>query len=290
VVVDRLLLSGRRVRGVEGHVVEPGGVRRARVRVRSRAVVLAAGAIASPLILQRSGLKREGIGGNLRFHPGLLVLGVFGDEVLPWGGATQGMHCLDFLEEGIKLESIWATPALMAFRFAGFGRDLQARLARYAQMASWDAWVSGQDSVGRVRWVPGIGADLVYHVGQGDVDRLCEALAKLTEMFFAVGAEEVILGVSSLPAATSDPHIVDRLRDGSLRVSDFVIASNHVFGTLAMGTDPVHHGTDARGAVFGVDGVYVADTSLLPESPGVNPMMPAMALAHRVAGYVDAAL
>ncbi|MDF1564744.1 MAG: GMC family oxidoreductase [Deltaproteobacteria bacterium] len=288
VVVEELITKGTRVRGVVGRVMHPtNGQRTHRVTIHAKAVILSAGAIENPVIIQKSGFRREGIGGNLMFHPGLLVLGVFGEEVLPWAGASQGYHCLDLMDRGIKLESIWAPPSLMAFRFAGFGRELQEKLARYAQMAPFDAWVSGQDSVGRVNHVPGLGTDMTYHFGQGDVDRLVEALATLTEMFFAVGAEEVILGLDSLPPSTGDRKIVEKLRSEKFSITDFTVASNHVFGTMQMGTDPIAHGTDLRGAVFGTDGLYVADTSLLPESPGANPMMPAMALAHRVAGYVD---
>ncbi len=291
VVVEELLRSGTRITGVVGRVMDPvSGRRTHRVTIHAKAVVLAAGALANPGILHKSGLRRPGIGGNLRMHPGLLVMGVFGDEILPWNGASQGYHCLDLLEQGVKLESIWATPSLMAFRFAGFGKQLQEKLSRYKHMSSWDAWVSGQDSVGRVNTLPGIGSDLTFQVGQGDVDRLQLALATLTDMFFAVGADEVILGVNSLPASTKDRGMVDQIRNAKLDVTDFTLASNHVFGTLAMGTDPIAHGTDLRGAVFGTDGLYIADTSLLPDSPGANPMMPAMALAHRVAGYLDADL
>ena len=56
VQVDRLLRHGDRVRGVRGAVVDPvTGRRTHRVRVEAKCTVLAAGAFASPQILQRSG-------------------------------------------------------------------------------------------------------------------------------------------------------------------------------------------------------------------------------------------
>ena len=50
-----------------------------------------------------------------------------------------------------------------------------------------------------------------------------------------------------------------------------------------MGSDRGRAVCDADGAVYGVNGAYVADASLFPASSGVNPMITIMALAHHVA-------
>jgi choline dehydrogenase-like flavoprotein len=50
-----------------------------------------------------------------------------------------------------------------------------------------------------------------------------------------------------------------------------------------MGADPKTSVVDPNGAVRGVDGLYVADGSLLPTSVGVNPMMTIIASATHVA-------
>ena len=39
---------------------------------------------------------------------------------------------------------------------------------------------------------------------------------------------------------------------------------------------------DGWGQVYGIDDLYVADTSLYPSSPGVNPQLTAMALGWRL--------
>ena len=179
VAADKLIVQGRRVRGMIGSVVHPKTNKKThRVRITAKCTIMAAGALATPEILQRSGIDHQGVGTNLRFHPGTMVMGVFRDEVLPWSGATQGYHCLDFLEDGIKLESLWATPSLMAFRFPGFGAQFQSLLGKFSHMASWDAWVSGEDSVGQVRRQRGQRADVTYNIGEGDVRRVQESMAK----------------------------------------------------------------------------------------------------------------
>ncbi|MFK7931268.1 MAG: GMC family oxidoreductase N-terminal domain-containing protein, partial [Myxococcota bacterium] len=281
---DTLLMEGKKVVGMVGWVVHPRtGERSHRVRINAQCTVMAAGTVHTPDILQRSGIREPGIGNNLRFHPGTMVMGVFEDEVEPWAGATQGYHCLDFMKEGIKLESLWATPSLMAFRFPGFGPKLQTLLNEYKHMASWDAWVSGEDSVGSVKATALGRPSVKYTIGQPDVDRVAEAMAKLSEMFFAAGANGVLLGVHGMPDIATDPSIIDTLRNTKFSVDQFPLASNHAFGATPMGTDPSRHGVDPTGAVYGVDHCYVCDTGLLPNTPSANPMMPAMGLSHYIA-------
>jgi choline dehydrogenase-like flavoprotein len=50
-----------------------------------------------------------------------------------------------------------------------------------------------------------------------------------------------------------------------------------------MATDPARGATDASGRVHGVDGLVVADASVLPSSIGVNPQETIVAMAlHNV--------
>ena len=65
------------------------------------------------------------------------------------------------------------------------------------------------------------------------------------------------------------------------------LAAFHPSGTAAAGSRPEHHPVDPHGALRGVTGVWVADGSILPSCPGVNPQISIMALA---AGVGEAAV
>lgn len=281
--VDRVLRKGGLATGVEGWIVDGHGKKLHKARIKAKVVVLAAGAVGTPAILQRSGLRRKPVGANLQFHPGTQINAIFDEPVLPWGGASQGYHSLQFLDQGIKLETLWGSPELMAFRFPGFGHRLKDMLADFDRMAVWDAWVSGEDSGGRVRALPGGGVDLTYHIGDGDVLRMSEAMAKLTEMAFAAGASGVITGIHGIPDVLTDSTDASIFRKRRFEATHFPTASNHVFGGMCMGADPDLHATDSDQRVYGLANVYVSDTSVFPDSPGVNPMFPAMTLAERLA-------
>lgn len=282
--VDKLLTTGKRVRGIEGRMRNPNtGEVRGTLRVFAKCTILAAGALASPVIIQKSGLGNATTGTNLRMHPATVVAGVFRDDVLPWVGATQGYHSTHFMEEGIKLESLWADAALMSFRVPGMGTKFKKHLNDYRKISLWDAWVSGDSSVGSVRWIPGLPRpNITYNLGQGDVRRLQAATITLAEMYFSVGAKYVYPGIEGLPERIRKPEDLQRFRDADVKATDIPAGSNHVFGGMSMGADPERYSTDSDGKVYGVDDLYICDTGVYPGSPSANPMLTVMALAHRL--------
>lgn len=290
ITIDNLLMDGKRVRGVEGVVREPITLKKkytARFTAKD-CVVLAAGVLGTPQIIQRSGIRHHTIGGNLRMHPSGYVLGTFNETVNPWTGATQGWHCTEFIKTGIKLESVWADAGIMAEKFPSAPDQFQKYLKNFSKTSAWAGWVSGEDSVGHVTALPGGRSDFVYNLGAGDIRRLQEMNAKLAEMFLAVGAKEVFTGISGIPEKIRSARDIKRLRMGTFSATDIPTASNHVFGTCAMGADPEKHATDSSGALYRADDLYVCDTSLFPRTPGANPQETVMALAHRMGGTIAA--
>jgi choline dehydrogenase-like flavoprotein len=117
---------------------------------------------------------------------------------------------------------------------------------------------------------------------------MTESMAKLCEMFFSVGATRVMTGVHGLSLPTGDRAIIGKLRERRFPVTEVPFASNHIFGSTAMGTDPRRHATDTSGALYDAEDVYVCDTGLLPSTPGANPMLPMMALVHRISEHINA--
>ena len=77
-----------------------------------------------------------------------------------------------------------------------------------------------------------------------------------------------------------------KLRD--YRPNTLSIFSAHVNGTCRMGHDPRTSGCTPEGERHGVRGLYVADGSLLPTAPGVNPQATIMALASLVGQRIRA--
>jgi choline dehydrogenase-like flavoprotein len=291
VQVQRVLTDGARALGVSGQVVEPFTGRRSHaVRVSARQVVLAPGCVATPVILEVSGklANRSGqVGENLQFHPGVAITGVFPERVDPQFGATQGYQSLQFLSQGFKLETLWAPPGVLAVRAHGFGLELKERLAELPYSATWDAIASCHRSLGRVRARRGtLDPKLEYQLHPDDVPILAHALQVLAKIQFAAGARKIMPGVHGIPAELHSLAEADVLRTHELRPSDLVSGGNHVFSTTRMHGDPTLGVVDPYGKCHDFENLWIADTGVFPQSPGVNPMFTLMALAHRTAGVI----
>ncbi len=291
VQVQRVLHEGRRAVGVEGQVVEPlTGRPGHRFRVRAGTVVLAAGCMATPVLLQRSDdlANRSGqVGRNLQFHPGVAVAGIFPDVVNPQFGATQGWQSLEFLRDGFKLETLWAPPPVSAVRMPGFGKPLLERFHDLPYLANWDAIGSTHRSLGTVKARRrGMNPRLKWNFHHEDVKILTHALWVIAELFFAAGARRIIPGVMGLPP---EMHSLDEarvLQTHPIKARDLISAGNHAFCTTRMHGDSSLGVVDEFGRCHDFDNLYIADTGIFPRCPSVNPMFTGMALAHRATGRI----
>lgn len=290
--VDVVLSEGRRATGVQGKLVDPATGKDAYdFRVDAKVVVLAAGCMASPAILQRSGIGNENrrAGRHLKAHPGVAVLAVFPNAVRPWEGATQGYHSLHELRDGLKYEVLWSPPPIIATRFPGFGAEFKDQLATFERAAPFDVIVDGADSEGSVNARPfGADPDIKFTLGNKDVAKLHKGLCRLVEISFAAGANEVLPGLHGSDPVVRTSRDLDRLRKYKMKATDPVIAGNHVFGTTRLGSDPKTSVVDVDGRCHQTDNLYVADSGVIPASTAVNPMLTIMALASRTADILAA--
>lgn len=288
--VTELAIEGSRATGVRGRLVEPfNGTRHGEVHIDADMVVLAAGCMASPLILSRSGARNPWIGRDLRFHPGLAIMALFEDPIDPWKGATQGYHALDHLKEGLKYEVLWSPPAVLATRLPGLGHDYQKHLLSYDRLAPFDVICAADHSSGSVRRRPGSDEpDIKYDFDQRDVDIMRKGLGVLSDICWAAGAKAILPGLHDIPEVIHRREDAECIREADLKANHTIAASNHAFCTTRMSHRPEDGVVDERGRCHEWDNVYISDTGNFAASPGVNPMLLCMALADRIAlGIAD---
>src|SRR2546428_5078140 len=116
--VDRVLIEDGRAVGVRATVRQPE-MPAFTLIVRSRAVVASAGAIATPALLQRSGLRSKAGGSLLPLPTATAVCGSLYAAIRPWEGSLQAVYSdewinLDGQYHGVKLESGPMHPAILA--------------------------------------------------------------------------------------------------------------------------------------------------------------------------------
>jgi choline dehydrogenase-like flavoprotein len=292
VQVQQIRHSGRRVTGVSGQVIAPfsggsGRGRSHRFRIDAKAVVLAAGCTATPVLLKHSDNLANAsgqVGENLQFHPGAAIAGIFPERVDPQFGATQGYQSLAFLEEGFKLETLWAPPPLLSMRFPSFGPELQGHFAEIPQMAVWDAIVSANRSRGRVkaRW-RSLDPVLNWKIDPQDAAIIRRSLHVIAQLFFAAGARKILPGVQGIADVMTNADEARILDSEAVQPENLVIGGNHVFCTTRMHGDPTRGVVDEDGRCHDLENLYIADTGIFPQCPSVNPMLTGMALARRQA-------
>src|SRR5207248_3025226 len=78
--VTRLIIEGGRAKGVIGRIGGDGPEKGRRFRLEAkRAVVVAASAVQSPALLQRSKIRHPHLGEHFMAHPGTTVMGLYPD-------------------------------------------------------------------------------------------------------------------------------------------------------------------------------------------------------------------
>lgn len=278
--VDRVVFERARAVGVTGYLRDPSSRRSgARFSVRARrAVLMAASATQTPIVLAQSGIKSRALGTLFRAHPGTGIFGVYADPVDQNVGATQGWASTAFrIEPGLKLETLAIPPEMVAGRLPGGGRELIRRFREYRHLAMWVTAVRAE-SAGTVKRGLFGGPVVRYQLDEPDMRKLREGLAFIARMHFAAGAKEVIPGIYGLPYKLG-PDEVHRIAEGPLDPRCYIAILSHLFGGCPMSADPKLGVVDGKGKVHGAEGLYVVDASAIPTTLGVNPQHTIMALA-----------
>jgi choline dehydrogenase-like flavoprotein len=283
----RVIVEGGRAVGVECTVSHPASAdngrpeqpRRFDVRAR-KAVIVAGGAVGTPELLLRSRLNHPELGRNLHVHPAAWIGARFDEEVRGWDGVMQSYYVDQWQDMGLLMEATFTPLAFGAQWLPGTGREHMERVLNYDHIGSNGVHLSDVSS-GRVGIAPSGDVRVTYRLERSDARKLVFGIARAAEIFFAAGAREVYSQVRGMPvmrpggvpafeAADPDP--------AALRLEAF-----HPMSTARMDADERAGVTGPDGAARGIDGLYVADGSLLPSSIGVNPMMTIIAMASRVA-------
>ena len=285
VKVDKILMHGKRAVGVQGHVVGDDGRRSHRVVVRGKLIVSACGAIQTPALLARSGVRTPSgrLGHNLSLHPNVKLVATFDEPVRGWEGVHQAYQVREFEGEGLVFAAVNIPPAILAMTTHGRGAELGALMRDYDKMVV-AGMLCEDTATGRVRSLGGR-PQAFYQLAQADAEKLIRGVALLSEMLFAAGARSIITPFAGVPTLRSHDDTA-ALYANPIKRSAMEVVTVHMMGTASMGSDRARSVTDSYGLVHDVDRLMVCDASLFPTPIGVNPMETIMALATRSAAHV----
>ncbi|HYW04120.1 MAG TPA: GMC family oxidoreductase N-terminal domain-containing protein [Gammaproteobacteria bacterium] len=290
--------------GLEGrvlppaHGLDPGPLRPGPLRVRARAIVLAAGTMQTPPLLMRSFPDWErrwpALGRFLTCHPALTLVAQHDEPVEGSLGHPKSYYCDAFArDERFLLETCFYFPFATSKNLAGYGPELDELMRRMdRQQQILVLTLDAAHPWNRVREDEDGQPVAQYHLDDAVYAALAGGMRAAARVFFAGGATRVHLpGSGRFFITAADVPRLDRLVTAErVRASGVMLSAAHLMGGCRMGSCPEHSVTDARGRVHGLSGVYVADASLFPASAEVNPYLTIMALAGRTAETVGADL
>jgi choline dehydrogenase len=128
--------------------------------------------------------------------------------------------------------------------------------------------------------------DLGYFREPADLDRLTIGLARIRESATDPVIAELSCGEELAPGRDVVRGDRDSLREWVRR---HAWTYHHPVGTCAMGPVPDSGSVvDAAGAVHGIDGLFVADASVMPDIPSANTHLPTIMIAERIAALLVA--
>jgi choline dehydrogenase-like flavoprotein len=246
-------------------------------------VIIAAGALHSPLLLWKSGLRSPALGQGFQCHPGVGITGRFKEPVRMWQGATQGHEVIGLRREGIKLEALGFDTTLVASRLKSFGDTLMQDIGDLASWANWGAAIRAE-AKGRVKPTWQGRPSIRYSLTQRDLLKIRRAIRIMGEIMFAAGAEAVYPSIAGWHERVDHPAIMARLEDEApLKPRAYNALATHLFSTCRMGSHPHTNVVNCRFQSHLVNGLYLTDASVFPSNTGVNPQTSILALSRLAA-------
>jgi choline dehydrogenase-like flavoprotein len=260
------------------------------VQFTARVVIISAGSIGSPTLLQRSGYpdREDVVGRGLVLHPSLPIAGLFDRRLRNYRGITGSIYSDYFYRShGFYYECLFDHPVNASIAVPRIANDHFETMLQYSRMGGFGVMlVDSPEPANRVSWNSTLGkADINYHLSEPDKSRLRFAAHKGVEIMFAAGAREVFLTseepIGPLPyprfSNADQAAYCSRL---SFDPSATLLTSAHCQASAKMGEDPKTSVVNSRCETHWAKNLMVCDSSSFPTSCGANPMISIMTLAR----------
>lgn len=228
--------------------------------VTAAKLFLAAGALGNSSILIRSGLKKKipGIGTRFTCHPQFMTYALFDEPVNAHKGAFQSVKSYDpqLRKKGIKLENVFAPPIGTAMLMPGYGKKHHELMRKYKFMASMEVAIR-DDACGKIDVTNDGKIVLNKKMTCDDWEKSKYGLNLVRDFFASVGSKEIIPCMQGFGL--------------------------HLMGGCPIGADSSRFVVDPDLNLHGHRNVWIADSSIFPSAPGINPSFTIMALSQLAA-------
>ncbi len=267
------------------------------VHFHARAVVVAAGALQTPALLLRSGIRHAGVGAGLRLDPTTALAGEFPTPVRTWVGPPQTIGVYRFQTSDADAHGPWievapAHPGLSAIALPWAGAEDFRRLMERSEYVATPIVLVRDVGEGRVTIDSEGRPRFDYALTRRDRQNLVRGVVETARILRAGGANRLLslqtpyaeVGDGSGPLSEGElDRFIAQVERIGIRDNATALFSAHPIGSARAGRDPRTSAARPSGEIHGVEGLWIGDGSLLPSAPGANPMMSILAVAQRTA-------
>jgi choline dehydrogenase-like flavoprotein len=255
-----------------------------KIEVRGKTFVVAAGAVSSSILLQRSDIAAGRAGKRLSFNVGSPISAVFPEII----NAYKGLQISHYLQlepsRGYIFETWFNPPMFQSTIMPGWWEEHWVNMHRYNRMACTGVLV-GSDSNAEVRVAGLTGREVRYSPTKKDFDTLLNGLQLAGEIYFAAGATAVMPNTFQYYEYAT-PEELRRLKYDIKDNSDITLGTGHPQGGNILSRDKKMGVVDEQLKVYGYENLFVSDASVFPTAVGVNPQITVMTFADYAVPFV----
>lgn len=237
---------------------------------------LSCGATQTPALLNRSKYKHPCLGKNLRLNLNFKIPTFFSNKIYAQNGTMMSECLIEFRKDGYSIGSSNFIPSLFMTSIIDHWDILKDRIRSFDDLSMLLILIKSR-SVGRIIFTP-FGPYPFFTINQQDRFTIGQAVKTLYALTKEMGAKGMLLPIKKTPMIKemSDINNIDWS-------NPFNLQSVHMCGTAAIDKNANYGVVDEKGQLRGTNNVFVADASILPEMPGVNPQVTIMTMAKGIA-------
>jgi choline dehydrogenase-like flavoprotein len=291
--------SGPKVTALVARVLDraSGRPKGPKVRIEARAFVVAAGGYGTPVFLLRQGLKQKlpALGRFTVCNPCPMTHALFDEPIIQWRGLPAAYGVDEFRlarfdgdryrEGGYLLMANQLQPGTLAAVLPGVGRSHRELMARLPKLGGAISWIDDLPEGSVTLRDDGSPAYHVPITGQNG-QMIRDAYKKQAQLLFAAGAREVLFGDIHDTRLKSEGEIPAAVELLEITPASNTLAAPHPAGGARMGKDPKDSVVGFDHRVHGTDNLFVADPSVFPTGPSVDPSLTIMAFSGIAARHV----
>lgn len=260
------------------------------MEITAPVVIVSAGAIEGPALLQRSGIGNDWVGRNLKVHPTSTIFGKFEKEIKMFQGPPQSIvikdgHNQDGTGYGYWLEAAPYRPTLASSLVPFYGKQQFDVMKDYTKYNAGIVLVrDGADGEANASVSYSFGKRKVYfELTPTDGKNMLKGLKSLAEVTVAAGAKELIFPFTRFkePYKVTGNDNFDWILNESFRPGDLLVGSAHPHGSIQSANDPSLGAVDLNMEIYGHKNIFVMDASVYPTGLSVNPQITTMSIVLR---------